>query len=101
VRTRTEPVIVLGDFNSADQSDVHTVLTQHLADAHERAGWGFGHTFPAEPRFVYRLLAPARLTRIDMIFYSDKDFVALRSYVSAQHAGSDHLPVVATLAWRK
>ncbi len=91
----------MGDFNSADQSDVHAVATRVLADAYEQAGWGFGHTFPAEPRFVYRLFAPARLTRIDMILYTDEDFVALRSYVSPQHAESDHLPVVATLAWRK
>jgi vancomycin resistance protein VanJ len=101
VQTHSEPVIVVGDFNSADQSDVHAAATQVLVDAHEQAGWGFGHTFPAELRFVYRLFAPARLTRIDMILYTKRDFVALRSYVSPQHAESDHLPVVATLAWRK
>jgi endonuclease/exonuclease/phosphatase family metal-dependent hydrolase len=34
-----------------------------------------------------------------MIFYSD-ELVALDSYVSSTHGASDHMPVLATLAWR-
>jgi endonuclease/exonuclease/phosphatase (EEP) superfamily protein YafD len=116
---RVEPVIVAGDFNSTDQSDVYQVLTRRLADAHQRVGWGFGHTFPADslsylevPLFAHlreleNKLAgkvpwrvdqfkPTRLLRIDMILYTP-EFTAVKSRVSAQHGASDHLPVLATL----
>lgn len=97
--SRHSPVIVLGDFNSPDGSDVHKLLLQHLNDAHRRAGWGFGNTFPAHRGYSHGLPIFPRLTRIDMIFYST-DFVALSSYVAANSGESDHLPVLATLAWR-
>ncbi len=98
VRARAGPVIVAGDFNSTDQSDVYATLTSRLSDAHRVAGWGFGHTFPAAAKHWRNLLIPARLVRIDMIFYS-ADFRALASAVSATHGESDHLPVVARLSW--
>lgn len=97
---RHEPAIVLGDFNSPDGSDVHQLLLQRLNDAHRQAGWGFGNTFPAHRGYSHGLPIFPRLTRIDMIFYSD-EFVALRSIVGATSGESDHLPVLATLAWRE
>jgi endonuclease/exonuclease/phosphatase (EEP) superfamily protein YafD len=98
--THTEPVIVAGDLNSTDQSDVYALLQSRLTNAHQAAGWGFGHTFPADgTRQVRGVPIPFRLLRLDMIFYSD-EFIALDSYVSATHGTSDHMPVVATLAWR-
>lgn len=98
LKTRHEPVVVLGDFNSPDGSDVHQLLLHRLNDAHRRAGWGFGHTFPAQQGYSHGLPIFRRLTRIDMIFYSS-DFVALSSHVGAASGESDHLPVLATLAW--
>jgi len=97
IQTRAGPVIVAGDFNSTDQSDVYATLTPLLNDAHRAVGWGFGHTFPAYANRWPNIPTPARLVRIDMIFYST-DFRALASGVSATHGESDHLPVHATLA---
>jgi len=98
--TRTEPVVVAGDFNSTDQSDVYGLLAQSLTDAHRAVGWGFGHTFPAYAGSWKGIPIIPRLMRLDMIFYSD-GFTALSSRVGLTHGESDHLPVVAQLAWRR
>lgn len=116
------PVIVAGDFNSTEQSDVYKLLTTHLIDAYRDAGWGFGHTFPAYsasfqeipplarlaefisektlaflPRYY---LNSFRLLRIDMILHSQQ-FNAINSQVSSAHGESDHLPILATLQWKQ
>ena len=100
IRTRLDPVIVVGDFNSTDQSDVYTILTSRLQDAHRVAGWGFGHTFPAYSGSFRGIPIIPRQMRLDMIFYSDK-FTALNSRVSSTFGESDHLPVLANLAWQR
>ncbi len=104
IATRTEPAVVVGDFNSTDQNEAYRILQGQLDDAHQQAGWGFGHTFPAardDMQGGARIMALLpRLVRIDMVRYTN-DFVALTSQVSSHHGESDHHPLVATLAWRK
>jgi endonuclease/exonuclease/phosphatase (EEP) superfamily protein YafD len=100
IAARQTPAVVVGDFNSTDQSDAYALLASQLHDAHRQAGWGLGHTFPAYRGSFRGIPILPRLVRIDMVRYTD-DFVALASLVSSQHGESDHLPVVATLAWRK
>jgi endonuclease/exonuclease/phosphatase (EEP) superfamily protein YafD len=100
LKTRHAPVIMVGDFNSPDGSDVHLLLLTRLQDAHRRAGWGFGNTFPAHQGYSHGLPIFRKLTRIDMIFYSG-EFIALSSHVGATSGESDHLPVLATLAWQQ
>lgn len=122
IHHRQAPVIVAGDFNSTEQSDVYKVLTTQLSDAYRDAGWGFGHTFPAYSAsfreippiakvasFIYTraihfvpsyYLNSFRLLRIDMILHS-QDFRATSSRVSSAHGESDHLPVLATLQWAR
>lgn len=100
IAQRTEPAIVVGDFNTTDQSDAYAILTQELFDAHRMAGWGFGHTFPAYGGRYRAYPIFSRLVRIDLILYT-APFVALASRVSDYHGESDHLPVLATLAWRE
>jgi endonuclease/exonuclease/phosphatase family metal-dependent hydrolase len=93
-------VIVVGDFNTTDQSEAYAILDQELTDSHRTAGWGFGHTFPTEFGTFREFPIVPRLVRIDMIWHTDA-FVALESHVSNSHGESDHLPVLATLAWRQ
>jgi len=100
IATRTEPVIVTGDFNSTDQSDVYNILAESLTDAHQAVGWGFGHTFPAYGGSWKGIPIIPRLMRLDMIFYSD-DFKALSCRVVSAHGESDHLPVLVQLAWQR
>ncbi|MCB0188378.1 MAG: endonuclease/exonuclease/phosphatase family protein, partial [Caldilineaceae bacterium] len=45
IAARQEPSVVVGDFNSTEQSDAYALLRDQLQDAHRQAGWGFGHTF--------------------------------------------------------
>ncbi|MEZ4683937.1 MAG: endonuclease/exonuclease/phosphatase family protein [Caldilineaceae bacterium] len=100
IAERNEPAIVVGDFNSTDQSDAYHILQSQLQDAHRQAGWGLGHTFPAYRGTFRGVPILPRLVRIDMVRYTS-EFVALASRVSRSHGESDHLPVVATIAWRR
>jgi len=100
VSAHEEPVVVVGDFNTTDQSDAYRILSRVLTDAHRAAGWGWGHTYPADGRWVQLIPIPPRLVRIDLIWYTNA-FVALTSRVSQSHGESDHHPVLATLAWRE
>jgi endonuclease/exonuclease/phosphatase (EEP) superfamily protein YafD len=92
------PVIVAGDLNTTDQSDVYPVLARHLKDAHRKVGHGFGHTFPAYMGSFRGIPIFPRTVRVDMIFYS-ADFVFLDSQVARGHGESDHLPVLARFTW--
>lgn len=98
---RADPAIMACDLNSTPQSDVYRMLmAAKLLDAQREAGWGFGHTYPAHTLYFADLPLFPRLIRIDMILHS-ADFVALNSQVSPFHGESDHLPVVAQLAWKQ
>lgn len=94
------PTVLIGDFNTTDQSDAYAILQTTLLDAHRQIGWGFGHTFPAERLFWNGLPIPGRQLRIDMVWYT-ADFVALTTAVSPFYGESDHRPVIAQLAWRQ
>lgn len=100
IANRSEPVIVMGDFNSTPQHDVYRALAAQLTDAHAAAGWGLGHTFPAHRSDLSRLPIPKRLMRLDMIFFSAQ-FSARHCRVGRFHGESDHYPVIATLAWKE
>jgi vancomycin resistance protein VanJ len=96
---RGEPVILLGDFNTTDQHDIYRMLRRSLHDAHRDAGWGFGHTFPADGSGYRGIPVKQQVIRIDMIFYDDT-FRARSARVSDVHGESNHRPVIAELAWR-
>jgi len=98
IATRTEPVLVAGDFNSTDRSDGYKLLARELTDVHRAVGWGWGHTFPAYGGTWRGLPIPRRLMRLDMIFCS-KELMPVSCRVASAHGESDHLPVVAQLAW--
>jgi vancomycin resistance protein VanJ len=88
------PTIMVGDFNTPDQSEFHAILQNAgLADAHRQAGWGLGLTFSAN-----RLHLPP-LVRIDYVWLTP-EIEAARVEVGPD-GGSDHLPVVADLVWRR
>jgi vancomycin resistance protein VanJ len=99
VARRPGPVIVVGDFNSTPQSDVYATLVRVLSDAHHTAGWGLGPTYPAYGGRYRGIPIMPRQVRIDMIFHS-QELVALHSSVGSTYGESDHLPVIARLAWR-
>lgn len=95
---RKEPIIVMGDMNTTEQSEAYDILTQSLQDAHRTVGKGFGHTFPAYRGSFRGIPIFSRLVRVDMILYS-ASFTGVTSRVSRKYGESDHLPVSATLNW--
>ena len=91
------PAILLGDFNLTDQSAEYALLpAAGLTDAFRAAGWGFGLTWPSRP--LRGVLPVPPLVRIDYIWLTD-GLAPVGAWVGG-HAGSDHLPVIADVAWQ-
>ena len=86
------PLVVLGDFNLSDQHELYGPLTSGLVDSHRESGWGMGFTFtPAG--------GPGQaMWRIDLVLHSH-DLIALSTRVG-DYGGSDHRPLIATIAFR-
>jgi endonuclease/exonuclease/phosphatase (EEP) superfamily protein YafD len=91
-----EPLVLLGDLNSAPMSEVYGTLSARLTDAFTEAGWGAGHTWPAEGGNFYNIPHPPRLVRIDYVFHS-AEWRAEEARVGGWDGVSDHHPVVARL----
>lgn len=94
------PIILGGDFNTTDQTQIYRLVSQHLQNAHWEAGWGFGFTFPFSVRRIRGKYPLSQLVRIDHISYSD-NFFAHNAGTLTESGGSDHLPVVAEFSWIK
>ena len=90
------PVILGGDVNAPEHSQVYGLIAAHLENAQRAAGSGFGFTYPAAG---LRLLGVSAfpVVRIDHVFFS-RHFVALRAKTLQDSGGSDHRPVLAVLA---
>ncbi len=91
------PVILGGDLNASDHSQLYSLITEHLENAHREAGSGFGFTYPASSAGTWGPLPIPALVRIDHIFFSDH-FAALRAGTLEDSGGSDHRPIFAELA---
>jgi endonuclease/exonuclease/phosphatase (EEP) superfamily protein YafD len=93
VTTIQGPLIVLGDLNTTERQPNYQRLNRLLSNAHARAGWGMGYTFPTNIR--HRGISIPPFVRIDHIFYSD----AWQSVTatSGRLVESDHAYVMADL----
>ena len=90
------PIILGGDFNTTDQTQLYQEVTRHLRNAHWEAGFGFGFTYPsANARLLGPVPLPA-LVRIDHLFCSPH-FQPVSAGTVHSAGGSDHYPVVAGL----
>lgn len=89
------PYIVAGDFNMSDQSGMYSDLAAVMGDSFREAGIGLGASWPAVRALGLPSIIPP-LVRIDYIWHSD-DFRAVDAAVGP-YLGSDHLPVLASLA---
>jgi vancomycin resistance protein VanJ len=90
------PVILGGDLNANEHTALYRLLSERLQNAHERAGSGFGFTWPAMGPRPFGLSVPPPMVRIDHLFFS-AHFVALRAETLEDAGGSDHRPVLAVL----
>ena len=90
------PCILLGDFNTTDQSREYAKFVQAgLIDGWLEAEGGFGFTFPVFGR--YRGLPVPPILRLDYIWHTEH-FRTLNVQVG-EDVGADHLPLRAELAW--
>jgi len=90
------PVVLGGDFNTTERSEIYRMLSRQLRNAHGEAGRGFGFTYPANLQGWGEVLPAWPLVRIDHIFYN-RYFYALGAETLRDSYGSDHLPVMASL----
>lgn len=90
------PTLLVGDLNLPMRSPAYRAIrSAGLRDAFQAAGDGFGATWPAGiERFGLRI---PPLVRIDYVWHT-AEFTPLEAHTGAAY-GSDHLPVVVTLAW--
>lgn len=92
------PLIVAGDMNATDQSEIYQKFNQYLQDAYWETGWGFGFSYPASPyKFMEMPFHTGPLWRIDHVFHS-QHFSAISARTLTNAGGSDHLPVVVELS---
>ncbi len=102
LHSRSEPLIVMGDLNATDQSNVYRMMRRSLQDAWRERGWGLGHTFPgaASPGSSRPTLGgvpvPKWLLRLDYIFCS-AHWQVERAWIGQWDGVSDHRPVVARM----
>lgn len=89
--------VVVGDLNATEWSYPHRLLSTTLVDAFREAARGWGNTYRLA-LWVGRWRLHLPVARIDYVFHS-RDLVTLEAAVGPD-SGSDHLPVVADLAFR-
>jgi endonuclease/exonuclease/phosphatase (EEP) superfamily protein YafD len=94
VSTETLPVIVGGDFNMSDNSLMYSRIADTLNDSFRETESGLGTTWPSQTRG--RRLPIPPVMRIDYIWHTDV-LRTLDVFIGPNN-GSDHRPVVATLA---
>jgi vancomycin resistance protein VanJ len=99
----THPVLLAGDFNMSDQSADYWRMSARYQDSYRDAGWGLGLTFPAtmsqysgRPSSSLLQWIPP-VVRLDYVFH-DVTFEAVDAHVWPTSGGSDHLPVLVSLA---
>ena len=86
------PVILAGDFNMTADSPIYRQTWSRYENAFSRVGFGFGHTErPYHLNWQFGI-------RIDHILCG-ADWRPCRCWVGPE-LGSDHLPLIADLAWR-
>lgn len=102
-RQENGPVIILGDFNMADQSDNYRRITTSYVDTFRETSRGLGLTFPdlgqPQARMTrWQRFPLPRLLRLDYVFHSPKSIQGINAQVWPDAGGSDHRPLLVRLA---
>jgi vancomycin resistance protein VanJ len=84
----SEPLILAGDFNTADDSPIFRSHWADFTDAFDDSGWGFGYTYVVKQSQM----------RIDHIL-ARPSWRPIRCWVGPE-AGSPHRPLLADLMFR-
>ncbi len=98
-RQDTGAVVLLGDFNTHIMDENYAQLTAEYHDAFWDVGWGFGFTGP-DWSHENSAEGPGWIPpyqRYDYVFYNDY-FLPVAARVWPESGGSDHRPLLVTLA---
>ncbi len=93
---RSEPRIILGDFNaSSSHRPFRQLMGEGFTDAHDRVGCGLGSTWP----IAHVAKFPVPIMRLDHVLYNDAfEAVSMRTGRAIDEPlGSDHHPLVVEL----
>jgi endonuclease/exonuclease/phosphatase (EEP) superfamily protein YafD len=93
IDTISGPLVVLGDFNTAEREALYSKLAERMTDSYRATNWGFGATFPTFGR-GYRNTPP--LVRIDYVWSRD-GITPTSAWINCRYIGSDHCMVAADL----
>lgn len=93
----TRPVLVMGDFNTADSSTDYATFkaTTGLQDTFSEVGFGMGFSFPINIDIGDTRLPFVPLMRLDYVWHSSQ-WQPLSAWLGGS-TGSDHLPLIARL----
>jgi vancomycin resistance protein VanJ len=98
VRSERGRVMVAGDLNVNERTQLYRRLRERMVNAHDAAGRGFGFTYPAGLEVPGIGAMPAfPAVRIDHVFVSP-DLVVVEAGTLEDAGGSDHRPVYARVA---
>jgi len=89
----SHPLIIMGDFNSSDQTADYRLMARELTDVYGQVGIGFGNTFPHTSISAKDF----PLIRIDFAFTSHHWQAQSANVVQLPHR-SDHYPLQVTVA---
>lgn len=88
-------VVLLGDFNTTDQSEDYRQITAQFHDSVREVGLGLGQSFPDSTSWSALQFIPP-LIRIDYVFHSPH-LQAVSAGAWHESGGGDHRPVIANL----
>lgn len=93
----TRPVLVMGDFNTADSSADYGTFktTTGLQDTFSEVGFGLGFTFPTNIDISDKRVPFVPVMRLDYVWHSSQ-WQPLSAWLGGS-TGSDHLPLIARL----
>ena len=94
-QTQDSPVLLMGDWNTTEGSDIYKQVSAIFQDGWALAGLGPGWTWPHNLEPYFRLKARPML-RLDHSFCSH-DLEVLAAQVLPVKGGSDHSPLLLTL----
>jgi endonuclease/exonuclease/phosphatase family metal-dependent hydrolase len=87
----SNPLIALGDFNTAEREEGYNQLAQRMRDSYRTTNWGLGATYPKARETGFLQFLPA-LVRIDYIWVRN-GIASGSSWVACANVGSDHCMV--------
>jgi vancomycin resistance protein VanJ len=89
IKTISQPLLVMGDFNIGDRQPNYRKIRTHLADTFAEVGWGFGLSYPVNRWTGFPVV------RLDYVFHSRQ--WQPQSIWQGQAPGADHKYLVTRL----